>query len=457
MSSRFAAGILAIAVVTVVAVGGFLIWRPAIDPIVPPAPGSFDAKLVAHGRELALVGDCNVCHTRPGGAAFAGGRAIPTPFGTLYSSNITPDAQTGIGTWSQAAFVRAMRAGVKRTGQFIYPAHPYDHFTRMTDADLASLYAYVMTRPPIAAATPTPDLRFPFNVRALLTGWNLLFLDQGPYRVDPTQNAEWNRGAYLVLGLGHCGACHTPYNLLGAEEKNRAFAGGVAEGWDAPALDQKSPAIIPWTQASLFTYLRTGLEAGHGIAGGPMADVARDLGEAPEGDVKAVATYVALLMGERSERRDAKARALIAQTERRSKELRQTIARNRVTDVGEIIYATSCAQCHEPWNSDPPQHAGQNLALQSAVSAPSPSNLIHTILTGIQPLDSPSHTFMPDFAGAFTDAQIADLARYVRRTFSDQPAWGDLAATVRAVRAGITTQARRHASAAASTNQARGE
>jgi mono/diheme cytochrome c family protein len=158
MRARSIAVTLAVAAAAGVAVAGALVWRPAIAPIAPPAASSFDAQLVTRGRELALVGDCNVCHTMPGGGAYAGGRAIPTPFGTLYSSNITPDVQTGIGAWSEAAFVRVMRAGVRRDGQFIYPAHPYDHFTRLTDADLAALYAYVMTRPAIASATPAPAL-----------------------------------------------------------------------------------------------------------------------------------------------------------------------------------------------------------------------------------------------------------------------------------------------------------
>ena len=457
MRARSIAFTLAVAAAVAVVVAAGLVWRPAIAPIAPPTASSFDQQLIARGRELALVGDCNVCHTRPGGAAFAGGRAIPTPFGTLYASNITPDAQTGIGSWSEAAFIRVMRAGIRRDGQFIYPAHPYDHFTRLTDADLAALYAYVMTRPAIASTTPAPALDFPFGIRALMAGWNLLFFNQGAYRDDPTQSVEWNEGAYLVQGLGHCGACHTPRNALGAEDRSRTFAGGVAEGWYAPPLNQISPAPIPWTQASLFIYLRTGHDAAHGVAGGPMADVTRNLAEVREEDVQAIATYVSMLMGEPSEPRDARARALIARTEQQSDQRRRAIAVGQVRDLGEIIYATSCAQCHEPWSSNPPQQVGRNLALQSAVSAPDAFNLIHTIVAGIHPLDNPSGTVMPDFAGAFTDAQLADLARYVRRTFSDQPAWENLPGTIRAVRASIAAQARQQTSIATSSDQGRGK
>jgi mono/diheme cytochrome c family protein len=185
-----------------------------------------------------------------------------------------------------------------------------------------------------------------------------------------------------------------------------------------------------------------------------MADVTRNLAEARDEDVQAIATYVSMIMGEPSEQHDAKARALIARTEQRSNERRR--ADGRVGDLGEIIYATSCAQCHEPWSTNPPQHAGRNLALQSAVSAPDAFNLIHTILAGIHPLDNPSRTVMSDFAGAFTDAQLADLARYVRRTFSDQPAWGDLPETIRAVRASIAAQTRQQASIATPSDQGRG-
>ena len=440
MRARRIAGGMAIAALAAVAAAFALAWRPAIAPVAPPSAASFSSEVVTQGRELALIGDCNVCHTAPGGAAFAGSRAVPTPFGTLYASNITPDARTGIGTWSLAAFVRAMRAGVSRNGSFIYPAHPYDHFTRASDADLAAIYAYLMTRPPIVAQTPAPALRFPFNQRALLAGWNLLFLREGPDPYDPTRSAEWNRAAYLAQGLGHCGACHTPRNLFGAEETNRAYAGGVAEGWYAPALDSSSPALVQWTQASLFNYLRFGRERQHGVAGGPMADVTQNLRQAPEDDVQAIATYVVSLMGPARSEHDARARDLIAKIERDARERHEASARAAVTDLGEIIYAASCAQCHEPWSENPPQDAGRNLALQAAVAAPDPANLIYTILAGIHPLDTPSRTIMPDFAGAFTDSQIADLARYVRRTFSNQPAWDDLETKIRAVRASLAAQ-----------------
>jgi len=442
MLARRIIGGLAIGVAAVVALGWAIARPSAIEPIAPPAADAFPADLVDRGRMLARVGDCNVCHTRPGGAPFAGERPLPTPFGTIYASNITPDVQTGIGTWSRIAFVRAMRQGISRSGQFIYPAHPYDHFTLLTDDDLAAIYAYLMTRPAIAAKTPLAELRFPFNQRQLMAAWNLLFLRRGPYQPDPAQSAEWNRGAYLALGAGHCGACHTPRNSMGAEQKDHAFAGATAEGWYAPPLNGNSPTLVPWTAQSLKAYLSRGHEPQHGIAGGPMADVAANLGNVPSADVEAIAGYIAWQMGAPSRGRETAARARMVSIEQQSRERRAAVSREQVSGMGEIIYATACAQCHESWTAEPPQNAGRALALQSAVTAAEPSNLIYTLLEGIRAPGDASHMLMPGFAGAFTNAQIVELARYIRRNFSDQPAWPDLEAQVAQARANALVQAR---------------
>jgi mono/diheme cytochrome c family protein len=203
-------------------VAGFAVaWRPAISAIEPPAPPSFDTALVRRGRDLAALGNCNDCHTVRGGKTFAGGLAVPTPFGTIYSSNITPDADTGIGRWPEMAFRRAMRSGVDRDGAHLYPTFPYDHFTNVTDEDDRALYAYLMTRPAVHAPTRANKLAFPLDQRFVVAGWKLLFLRRGTYQPDGTKSAEWNRGAYLVEGLAHCGACHTPRNALGAERVER--------------------------------------------------------------------------------------------------------------------------------------------------------------------------------------------------------------------------------------------
>src|ERR1700716_4115175 len=224
--SRIIGSVIA-ALLTAGAVAAFAIgWRPAIAVIDPPAPQSFDAHLVRRGRELAAIGNCRDCHTVRGGKNFAGGLPVPTPFGTILSSNITPDAETGIGRWPEAAFRRAMRSGVNRDGQHLYPTFPYDHFTNVTDQDDRALYAYLMTRQPVHAAARATQLPFPLDQRVVIAGWKLLFLRRGAYQPDNTQSAEWSRGAYLVEGLAHCGACHTPRNVLGAERASAHAAGG---------------------------------------------------------------------------------------------------------------------------------------------------------------------------------------------------------------------------------------
>src|SRR5690348_6401495 len=175
--------IIVVAICAVAVGAAFLLaWRRPIEPITPPDPKSFDAALVQRGAQLAAIGNCNTCHTAPGGKSFAGGAGVPTPFGTIYSTNITPDTQTGIGSWSEAAFRRSMREGVDRAGRHLYPAFPYDHFTLITDDDNRAIYAYLMSREPVHAAVPANDLRFPFNLRVLLAGWKLLFLHQGVYQ-----------------------------------------------------------------------------------------------------------------------------------------------------------------------------------------------------------------------------------------------------------------------------------
>ena len=258
---------------------------------------AFDAALVKRGRDLAAIGNCNDCHTVRGGRSFAGGLPVPTPFGTIFSSNITPDAETGIGRWSEAAFRRAMRSGVNREGQHLYPTFPYDHFTNVSDEDDRALYAFLMTRQPVRAPARENQLSFPFNQRFAIAGWKLLFLRHDTYQPDPSQSAEWNRGAYLVEGLAHCGACHTPRNALGAERNSAQFAGGDVDNWHAYALNDQSHAPVPWDADALFAYLRDGWHPDHGTARGPMAEVVSNLSSVPSSDVRAIAVYMAGVSG----------------------------------------------------------------------------------------------------------------------------------------------------------------
>ena len=267
-----------------------------IPPEQPPVLASFSASAIANGATLAALGDCAVCHTAPDGSPYAGGQGIQTPFGTVYATNITPDPTTGIGQWTLDAFRRAMRDGIDREGRHLYPVLPYPHFIHATDDDIAAMYAFLMTREPVTRQAPKNHLTFPFNWRPLLAAWNAWFLRPGIWQPDAAHDAEWNRGAYLVDAIGHCGACHTPHNAAGAEQRGQTLAGGEAEGWFAPALATNSQAPVPWSVDALTGYLRTGFDAGHGAAAGPMALVTHQLAAVPDTDVRAMAVYIGSLM-----------------------------------------------------------------------------------------------------------------------------------------------------------------
>jgi len=416
------------AVILLGGVGFFaLAHRAEIQPAEPLAAASFAPELVARGEILATAGNCESCHTTVDGQRFAGGLGIATPFGTIYTSNITPDPTSGIGRWSEPAFARALHEGVARDGSHLYPAFPFDHFTRVTDDDVQALYAYLMTRPPVNLSPPANTVPFPLNIRALQWGWKLLFFEPGVYRPDPAKSEAWNRGAYLSDGLAHCAACHSPRNALGASKTgSSAYAGGTVDGWVAPALTAANPAPLPWTQAELFGFLRTGGTALHGVAAGSMSEVIHvGLAKLPDADIEAIAVYFADLDGAagRSGNTD---RVLAKAMSASDLEMREPV------DPGAALYRDACASCH--YNSGPtPLAARPELALNSALAAAEPTNLVQVVLHGIGLKDGEPGLFMPPFAH-LSDAEIASLGEYLRRTRTDQPAWKDLEAGVAAVR-----------------------
>jgi mono/diheme cytochrome c family protein len=395
-----------------IAAGGSfaLVYRPSIDVISRPDARSFPISLVERGAALASIGDCVVCHTAEGGTPYGGGRPLSTPFGTLYATNITPDEATGIGGWSQMAFRRAMQDGVSRDGSHLYPALPYEHFTHVSDDDLDAIYAFLMTRRAVHADAPSNDLIFPLGFRPLLAGWKLLFLHKGPSIRATHESDEWNRGAYLVQGLGHCGGCHTPRNALGAEEGGRAFSGGVAEAWNAPPLDASNPVAKTWTQETLYTYLRTGSDSGHSTTAGPMGPVAHGLSSAPEADVRAIAVYVASLMRDK------------AQTHLAVAAVDREVDAAREHPAGTTLFAGACSGCHGP--GAPMISQGRPaLSLVSAIQEDDPSNTLLVTLEGIQPPAGARGPYMPAFSDSLTDQQIAELAGYLRSRYSTRPAW----------------------------------
>ena len=391
--------------------------HPPIARMEATAPRSaFDPALVKRGAELAAIGDCRTCHTAQGGRAFAGGLPLETPFGTIYSPNITPDAQTGIGAWSEEAFRRAMREGVDRGGHHLYPAFPSDRYTLVTDEDDRAIYAYLMALPAVSYQPPPNRLAFPFNVRSFLAEWKKLYFRPGAWRPDPAHDAQWNRGAYLAEGLGHCSSCHTPRNALGAEIHERHFDGGEAEGWHAYAINERTNAPTRWTVESLTAYLRDGWQAEHGVARGPMAGVTRELAKASDADLRAMAAYIVSSMD------GAPAAAPVRPAER-----------GAGSTAGAALYTTACARCHD--GDEPLPFGGMPLERSIGVSGEDPRNLVNVILYGLPAADGRTGPLMPGYAGAMSDAQLVELVTHLRARFGGKPPWRDVERVVREARA----------------------
>jgi len=403
-------------------------WRSAIAPVVAGGTSIYTSTTLERGRQLAALGNCVGCHTAPGGVPNAGGRAMETPFGQVISTNITPDAQTGMGLWSFSAFQRAMREGISRDGHYLYPAFPYTAFAKTTDEDLTALYAWLMAQPAVRSETAATQLAFPFNIRPLMAVWNALFHEPLTYQPVPAQTAEWNRGAYLVNGLGHCGACHTPRNALGAERGGQAYlSGAVVDGWEAPALTALSRAPVPWTSVELFRYLRQGYSLQHGAAAGPMAPVVRELAVLPDDDIRAMASYLASFNQPVTQ----------AVSEQVAKQVVQT-AQNLSTaqlGPGQRLFNGACASCHH--DGDGPTLLGVNvpLGLNSKLHSERADNLIRVVLDGIRAPATREIGFMPAFRHSLDDAQIESLVAYMRSRYAPgQPAWQGLPETLSRLR-----------------------
>lgn len=403
-------------------------WRTAIAPIARPDASVYTVATIARGQQLAALGNCVVCHTDTNGVVNAGGRALETPFGIVYSTNITPDPETGIGAWSYPAFERSMREGIHRDGRHLYPVFPYDHFAKTTDADLQALYAYLMAQTPVSAANRETALAFPFGLRPLMAGWNTLFHKPAVFEPNPAQSAIWNRGAYLVESLGHCGACHTPRNALGAEKSARSYlAGGTAEGWEAPPLTSLSHAPIPWSENELFAYLRTGISRFHGVAAGPMAPIVKELAAVPDNDIRAMAVYLASF-------NDAAINPAAQETLAARLETLTSVKAVSASPVGARLYDGACAVCHQVggpilFGSRP------SLALNSNLHSALPDNLIQVILHGIEAPVSSDLGYMPPFRNSLDDGQITELVSYLRQQFApDKTPWTDVAAAVSRLR-----------------------
>ncbi len=414
-------------------------WQAALPEIAPASAGSFEHTDVERGATLAMVGNCASCHSAPGQTPYAGGVPIETPFGIVYATNITPDPDQGIGRWSEDAFRRAMREGVDRAGHHLYPAFPYDHFTKVTDEDDQALYAFLMTRRPGTAVIPPNTLPFPLNLRPLMAGWKLLFFRPGAFQPDPNRDAAWNRGAYLVEGLGHCGACHTPRNALGAERKEAHLGGGMAEGWSAYPLNAASPAPIPWSVDAMAFYLGHGWVARHGVSRGPMANVTANLGTTSQADLTAMGTYVVGGMDVPSQARRDRARQLEDSEPATKPEASagwQAATTAGDGSAGGRVFAAACASCHA--GTRPLPFGGMDLRYSTAPSASDPTNLIIVTLNGLPAPAGGAGPIMPGFARSLDDGQIADLLAYLRGGIAGKPPWPNFAETIKRVRTSPT-------------------
>jgi mono/diheme cytochrome c family protein len=404
-----------------------LAWRPAIDEAPTPSAASFPTAVIEHGARLAAAGFCEDCHTVAGGKPLGGGYAMKTGFGTIYSTNISPDRDTGIGAWTEQAFRRALREGVARDGAHLFPAFPYDHFNRLSDEDIHAIYAFVMTRAPVHQPNHANDMPFPFGIRALQAGWKLLFFHPARFVVKSEQSSRWNRGAYLAESLSHCSACHSPRGLLGQELSNRLYQGASVDGWFAPALTASNVSPVPWTSEELHSYLSTGISKYHGTAAGPMASVSRGLAALLPEDQQALVTYIESL-GSGDSRADRTGHAVAAAVEADATD------QQRADSPGGRLFATACTSCH--YNRDPDVIANRpDLGLNSAIHLDDPSNLIHVMLEGIDAKDGAPGIVMPGFARGMTDQDVAQIASYLRTTRTRQAPWPNLVSQVARIRA----------------------
>lgn len=366
---------------------------------------------VEKGRYLATIGDCAACHTADPDKPFAGGVALKTPFGTLVGANITPDKETGIGNWSYDDFRRTMSEGIGHGGKRLYGAMPFTAYTKVSDEDNRAIWAYLQTLTPVKQHVETNQLPFPFSVRTSLIGWNWLNFDKGEYQPDMSKSAEWNRGAYIVQGLGHCGTCHTPKNVLGGDKNDQFLQGAEVENWWAPNITAANhDGIGRWSVQDIKDYLRTGVNR-YDIASGPMAEEVKNSSQHwNDDDLQAVAVYLKSLKQD-NEQPPAPLKP----------EEPQMV-------TGKAIYFDRCSACHTS-SGKGVQHIFPQLADSSLINAKEPVSLMRVVLAGSRGVDTPHRPTapaMPAFAATMTDSQIADVLTYVRNS------WGNAAPAVSA-------------------------
>ncbi|WP_312631488.1 c-type cytochrome [Pantoea piersonii] len=374
-------------------------------------PAAADAAAVARGRYVAIAGDCVACHTAPGSKeAFSGGYSISTPFGGIFASNITPDRETGIGNWTERDFFRAVRHGRGKAGEHLYPAMPYNAYVKVSDQDMHDLWMYMRSVKPVHYKVPETNLGFPYNIRLAMMGWNLLFFRNSAFEIDPGKSAEFNRGAYLVEGLEHCGACHTPKNLLGGDTDAYLQGSNLSE-WHAPDLtSNRYVGVGNWSKEQIVDYLKLG--SNHvAVASGPMAEaVTNSTQYLNDADLRAIATY------------------LKAQPASATQPPQPQTPDSALMKTGANVYSANCSACHNSDGKGIPNLAA-SLANNPGLLADDASSVITTVLQGGRGAvtqGNPTSGAMPSFAWKLTDEQIAAVSTYIRNS------WGNVATPVKA-------------------------
>ena len=398
--------ITAILGVAVLATAGFIGYalhvdgRGALDDGAADGPLAVAGTAAERGRYLAKAADCAACHTVPNAGDYAGGVPFRMPFGTIYSSNLTPDPVAGIGTLSDEEFLRAVRSGVGRGGRHLYPAHPYTAYAGMARSDVLAIRAYLASLPAVAAKIPASALNFPYSQRGLMVLWNALFLDGKRFRPDPARDEAWNRGAYLATALGHCGECHTPRNVAFAVQGGHALTGAVTQGWKAYDITASASGIGAWTDEALDQYLTVGHAPGRGAATGPMKEVvAFSTSQLTAADRKALVGY---LLGGRPTGGASPPPVGAVQS---------SPSGSASGGIGATLYAGTCAGCH---SLDPRAATGyySNLASARTVSDPEGTNILKLLSDG-SPHGVAEGPAMPGFQRAYSDTERAALANYV--------------------------------------------
>ncbi|MEO8778362.1 MAG: c-type cytochrome [Rhodanobacter sp.] len=387
---------------------GFAAMAAATTPL--PTQSQPGHSAIQRGLYLVKAGDCAACHTADGGKPFAGGRAVPTPFGVIYSTNITPDKDTGIGKWTEAGLYRAMHSGIDRQGNHLYPAFPYPWYTKVTPGDVRAIHAYLGTLTAVRQVDRKNKLPWPLTMRSGLAVWNKMYLKQGTFAGNANKSAPWNRGAYLVNGLGHCGACHTKKNFAGAVKTDQAFQGGMGENAFAPSLaGDMRDGLGGWTVADIVEYLKTGSND-KSSAAGPMAEVVHDSTQyLTDADLTAIGTY-------------------LKDVPRIGSKANGNEAGNNQMTQGAAVYADDCTGCHMDGGQGM-AHVFPPLKGSAAIQAKKPDTIINVVLGGAAiPVTTtkPTGLKMPNFHDKLDNAQVAAVVTYIRN------AWGNRASSVSA-------------------------